>query len=725
MKTITEQIEFHTSGVQGKLNYEVVSNAKMMKMLSDSLYQNKIAAPIRELSTNAWDSHVEAGNQNPFEVQLPTIDNPTFKIRDFGMGMAPSKVEKMYRKYGASDKTESNDLQGCMGLGSKSPFAYTSQFVSVTYYNGKKITWVNAKDSRGVPSLNRMSVEDTTEPNGFEVSFAVQKDDVYKFQEEAGDIYAHFPVKPTFIGMEPVIPKYDFVMSGKGWGLKSGQTRYNNRSYSSVIMGYVKYPIETQYFKDNAKEDLHWYQYGSSNANKYIQLLNMGLIIHMDIGEVEMDIGREALQYHSGTINAIKKRLDSILQEIQQQISDRFKQCQNLWEARCLYENLRTGDLRHLNSLCQIAKVVWTDKSGQSYDLTKPISYNNAIIFRKRQRRQIKNTYIAAPPNDDKVGFFVNDVPRGAYAACDREINDSYDIIYLVKFDNDGDKKDFLNQVGIDESRLIYVSTLPKPSKKSRPKSKDVFSFKFDKIPDNIGYYFRIYQYDTHTYWSEEQNVDIDEGGVFLEINNYKPQSSDTACPYHNDLVALVKILMQLKNIGLVVPSLYGIKTSSIDKYRKHFKWVEFHDYIKPSLIKYLQQKGLLDDVIMTQQLDKVDTVNSLCLDLEKVDNPNAHPNSLFYDFVTKVKQLQQLKVKYHTKKNKVEHILLLCELLDIDISKYKCSVSIPQLSGMEQQVLQKYEMLNCLSGYRYGIPTMHYVTNYINLVDSLEGEKS
>ena len=111
--------------------FRIRNSAKAFSILSSGLYANKIRAIIRELSCNAVDSHVAAGKADvPFEVHLPTALSPWFSIRDFGTGLSHEQVTKIYTTYFESTKTDSNDFIGALGLGSKSPFSYTNNFVS-------------------------------------------------------------------------------------------------------------------------------------------------------------------------------------------------------------------------------------------------------------------------------------------------------------------------------------------------------------------------------------------------------------------------------------------------------------------------------------------------------------------------------------------------------------------------------------------------------------------
>lgn len=112
-------------------SFKMKRSAKAFSILSSGIYANKIRAIIRELSCNAYDSHVEAGKKDvPFEVHLPTHFEPYFYVRDYGTGLTHQQVFDVYTTYFESTKTDSNDYIGALGLGSKSPFSYTENFTN-------------------------------------------------------------------------------------------------------------------------------------------------------------------------------------------------------------------------------------------------------------------------------------------------------------------------------------------------------------------------------------------------------------------------------------------------------------------------------------------------------------------------------------------------------------------------------------------------------------------
>ena len=166
--------------------FRIRNSAKAFNILSSGLYANKIRAIIRELSCNAVDSHVAAGNQDtPFDVHLPNQLDPTFRIRDYGTGLSHDQVLNIYTTYFESTKTESNAFIGALGLGSKSPFSYTDNFTVTAIKDGKRNVYSAFINGEGVPSIALMHGEDTDEPIGVEIQFAVtDRYDYDKFRSE-------------------------------------------------------------------------------------------------------------------------------------------------------------------------------------------------------------------------------------------------------------------------------------------------------------------------------------------------------------------------------------------------------------------------------------------------------------------------------------------------------------------------------------------------------------
>ena len=137
--------------------YSIKASAKAFKILSDGLYSDKVKAPIRELSTNAYDAHVANGNaDSPFDVHLPSVAEPWFAIRDYGIGMSKHELQTTYTTYFDSNKTHSNDFVGCMGLGSKTPFTLSDAFTVTSVKDNKKTTVINYLDE-DVPNFSIIS----------------------------------------------------------------------------------------------------------------------------------------------------------------------------------------------------------------------------------------------------------------------------------------------------------------------------------------------------------------------------------------------------------------------------------------------------------------------------------------------------------------------------------------------------------------------------------------
>lgn len=390
MKLADRTVEIHSRGLDSSNQFTIAQTSKMFKILSDSLYSDKVMAVIRELSTNAYDAHIASGNKNPFKVTLPTQANPNFTVRDYGTGLSQKDMEELYTTYGASNKNDSNDFVGCLGLGSKSPFAYTKSFSSTSYFNGKAYHYIAAMDENGVPSLNLFGVTETKEPNGLEISFAVKQYDFTEFSTKAKRIFHYFKMKPIIEGgvcqtlQDHSYSHNNVVIDGKGW--KIGRVSGNNNQYPSqwhsagsgviAIMGNIAYPILTDKIIGEEKEETNdaiqrwnrtFKKADVANWKSLVQeILHAGLYLEIQfgIGELEMDVSREGLQYTKNVIKVLRERTQDIYLQLKEDMTKKIAECTNLVDAYSTYYNL--GDIAGGYT----AGASWTDINNDVHELT-------------------------------------------------------------------------------------------------------------------------------------------------------------------------------------------------------------------------------------------------------------------------------------------------------------------------------------------------------------------
>ena len=305
IKVIGDIKEFKTS-IDPK-NIEFITT-----LLSSNLYSNPEKSFIREIVSNAWDSHVEAGTTDtPVIIRFKEITHSNWEItiRDFGIGLSPERFKEVYCNIGSSTKRESNELIGGFGIGKYSSLACTDTVFITSYYKGISYLYVMVKSGNTI-TTNLVSETPTKEKDGVEVTI---KNISYIIPYmKALDSIVFFP-NIYIDGISNIINK-------------SKIKRFNNFAVSSVtlidkiLLGNVLYPCDTEKFIPEVREFLY-------------NIEHSGIVVKFNIGELNITPNRENIIYTKDTINKITDRILAAKKELEDLIANKLnKDYNNLYE---------------------------------------------------------------------------------------------------------------------------------------------------------------------------------------------------------------------------------------------------------------------------------------------------------------------------------------------------------------------------------------------------------
>lgn len=617
--------------------FKIRNSAKAFSILSSGLYANKIRAIIRELSCNAIDSHKAAGNiDKEFDVHMPNRMEPHFAIRDYGIGLTHDEVTNLYTTYFESTKTGSNDYIGALGLGSKSPFSYTDNFTVTAIKNGEKNIYTAYISEQGLPTIARMSNEQTDEPAGVEVSFAVKEHDIYKFYEEATYVYATFEKHPNVIGSN-----YRKAYLGNVDEVMDGVTICSNNSLFSgavAVMGNVMYPIAIP----NQGEVL------GDMAN----LLTVPVMIRFDIGELDIQASREGLSYIPQTINAIKARLVGINSELEKFVTEKLNGIPNEWEKHTYAQE------QYRSAVFRSAMRAYFERNPSPFVETEngfrirtsyPIPTKEAADKFNVQIRGWEKNYrgkcvkLYTNYNGDinielklNTTFIEDDINRGAqtrvmdYVRAKTEVRQEVYLLSAVDSDKPADFDGFLAYIH-NPIKVLVASDLEKRvvTRKAGVKTSGINEVVQD------GRHWRLDRLDDDEFDDEE---------TYYYITTDRSNIKTTRFCDSN----ITDYMRRISHMGIDVSdiNLYTVNSTAYKKIAKKVNWVNFEDYIEPMVKEFVNG----EDVALVCALNTsriLDIVDEGVIKFINQGSPLCELHELYKKHEDKISAINQSSISY------------------------------------------------------------------------------
>ena len=299
---ITDKNDVESSvGTKGHdFGIDMDSMGILFKGFSDNLYSNKIGSIVREITSNCFDAHQEHGTQEDVVITMTEPDvftNQAGKIsfRDYGIGISPDRMEKIYSNYFSSTKRDSNGQIGGFGIGAKSPLSYTESFELFTVVDGLEYHYMVYRGEK-VPRVDLLDTSATTEPRGSEVIIPIKTPgDFERFQTEIKNQLKYFDgLLCKNCGMDDdytILKGNNFILREEGVD--------RDPDTMQLCIGKVAYPIDFAQMP-------YWY-YGDYASD---------FALRFEIGDLKVTMNREAIEYTDGTVDLITAKMEAFQDEI-------------------------------------------------------------------------------------------------------------------------------------------------------------------------------------------------------------------------------------------------------------------------------------------------------------------------------------------------------------------------------------------------------------------------
>ena len=469
LKNLSDQkIESSTDSKKMRLSED--ASSMVFQLFTKNVYSNPIGTVVREITSNCFDSHTEAGITAPVLIKKhedKSTGTHYISFIDYGVGMSPDRVENIYGVYFESTKRADNEQIGGFGIGGKTPLAYKrstgqgegeydNSFYVVTVYNKVKYFYCIYEGSES-PIISKLHEEPTKEKNGTEIQIPVLLKDMDKFSKElVGQLYYFENI--VFQGFDneyegDILTNEYQIIRGKNF-LFRGED-YNRNMH--VCLGRVAYPID--------------YDTLGLVSDDY----RLPIALKLDVGDIGVTVSRESLDYSETTIKMLKKKLETAKNEIIELIGKQYGEVQTLEQ----YFSVK-HDFGKLNFTDDISLYV------DNLIKQKDVDFSN-----------FKYQFTKMPNDKQLFNFFFTYNTYGKKPRRSRYSNNSGEFVggyeSLVKDDNllyfeDNFKRKIIKQAYLkDQHETYHIISKNKIGNWMRSDIADLFNVHVDVIKDDKG----------------------------------------------------------------------------------------------------------------------------------------------------------------------------------------------------------------------------------------------
>lgn len=274
-------------------------------------YSDPIPSMVREITSNAFDAHIEIEVDEPVEVEIIdenilTGASCALSIRDRGAGMTPEIIQTIYSKFGKSTKRNNNKALGAFGFGAKAPLGYTNMFELITVAEGVKYHYAIHKGEKR-PVITKLDEGPTDEDSGTEVKIIIKDGDKRKVKKAIQNSLTYFD-NVNYINCD-IDNNYQLI-KGKDFIFNS-QTDYSTFENAHLCLGKVRYPI-------------NW------SAVGYDHQLTIPVGLYFDIGEIPVVWNRESVEYTETAIIKIRDKIVAVKEELTELYNKHHSDIDNL-----------------------------------------------------------------------------------------------------------------------------------------------------------------------------------------------------------------------------------------------------------------------------------------------------------------------------------------------------------------------------------------------------------